>query len=305
MKIIVVDSSAPFDSGKNVHFLRLLQEKYPFLKLFSIGKTRFGNDILCARLGEGECPALIVGAHHALEWITSLLLLRFLEEVCDGLAHKRALMDYDLCCLLETRSLYILPLLNCDGVDLVAHGISPSHPCYETLLAYNNGNPDFSQVWQANGAGVDLNHNYDALWQCAKSLEPCYDVFGPGPTRYGGPCPESEPEVRSLCDLIRSTRFRHVTAYHTQGEVIYWDFCGKATRKAFHIAQLLSDVSGYTLDTTSGIASYGGLKDWVIDKFSIPAFTVEAGLGKNPLPIEQFEEIYQKNRELMLLLLVL
>jgi g-D-glutamyl-meso-diaminopimelate peptidase len=302
---IIVDITAPFDSSRNLHFLKLLAEKYPFLQLFPIGKTRYQTDILCAKLGRGDSPSLIVGAHHALEWITSLILLSFIEEVCDWTSRKQTLLDYDLCCLFETRSTYIVPLLNCDGVDLVQYGLSPFCPNYEELLRYNNDSCDFSQKWQANSAGVDLNHNYDALWECAKRLEPSYGIYGPGPTRFGGPCPESEPEVQALCRLIRSVPFRHVTSYHTQGEVIYWDFGGKATRNAFHMAQLLSNASGYVLDTTSGIASYGGLKDWVIDKFSIPAFTVEAGHGTNPLPLCQFNEIYEKNRELLLLLLVL
>lgn len=305
MITIIVDISTPFDSNRNLHYLKLLQEKYPFLEVFSIGKTRYQKDILCARLGRGNSPSLIVGAHHALEWITSLILLTFLEEVCDYSSSKKMLLDYDLCCLLESRSLYILPLLNCDGVDLVQHGPSPTSPDYCDLLSYNDGNNDFSQNWQANSAGVDLNHNYNALWNCAKSLEPCYGINGPGPTRFGGFYPESEPEVQALCRLIRTTPFRHVTSYHSQGEVIYWDFANKASRNAFYMAQLLSDVSGYNLDTTSGISSYGGLKDWVIDELSIPSFTVEAGCGQNPLPLSQFDEIYQRNRELLLLLLVL
>ncbi|MPN08938.1 Gamma-D-glutamyl-L-diamino acid endopeptidase 1 [bioreactor metagenome] len=98
-------------------------------------------------------------------------------------------------------------------------------------------------------------------------------------------------------------KLRHATAYHTQGEVIYWQFEKKAPKTSRPIANILSTVSGYgAQDNADGIAAFGGFKDWVIDKIGIPAFTIEAGIGKNPLPLSQFDSIYQKNLEILLLL---
>ena len=301
---MIVDIEAPFDSHANGQYLKALKDQYPFIDVLSAGKSVLGKDILYARLGTGKSPIFIVGAHHALEWITSLILLTFMEEFCCCAVRGAHLSDYDPRYLLETTNIYILPLLNCDGVDLVCHGAAGLPDCAQ-LLRYNKGEADFSTTWQANAHGVDLNHNYDALWDAAKKLEPVHNVSGPGPTRFGGPYPESEPEVQAVCRLVRSVPFRHVTAYHTQGEVIYWDFEGKAPRGALAMAQLLSKASGYAPSTTEGIASFGGMKDWVIKEFGIPAFTVEAGHGKNPLPLTQFREIYEKNRQLLLLLTVL
>ena len=92
-----------------------------------------------------------------------------------------------------------------------------------------------------------------------------------------------------------------VLAYHSQGEVIYWYYLNIIPPDAQRIAQLFSDVSGYTLSQTVGIVSYAGYKDWFIDKYRRPGFTIEVGKGTNPLPISQFNEIYNDNIEILLL----
>ena len=39
-------------------------------------------------------------------------------------------------------------------------------------------------------------------------------------------------------------------------------------------------------------SSFAGYKDWFIQTYKKPGFTIEVGLGLNPLPISQFEQIY-------------
>jgi g-D-glutamyl-meso-diaminopimelate peptidase len=169
------------------------------------------------------------------------------------------------------------------------------------LISWNNGSTDFSALWQANNRGVDLNHNYNAAWLLSKEAEPAYGITGPGPTRYSGTAPESEPESRTVADFTRAHNFRLVLAYHSQGQVIYWNFMGMAPPEAIVIGQQLSEASGYVLDQTTGIASYAGYKDWFIQEYRRPGYTVEVGLGRNPLPVSQFDQIYNDNLELLLL----
>lgn len=52
-------------------------------------------------------------------------------------------------------------------------------------------------------------------------------------------------------------------------------------------------VSGY--EPVKSANSYAGYKDWFIQDWRRPGFTVELGKGTNPLPISQFDEIYQKS----------
>ena len=42
-------------------------------------------------------------------------------------------------------------------------------------------------------------------------------------------------------------------------------------------------------------SSFAGYKDWFIQRFRRPGYTIEAGRGENPLPLDQFEEIYRNN----------
>ena len=60
------------------------------------------------------------------------------------------------------------------------------------------------------------------------------------------------------------------------------------------MANILADSAGYTVSTPEGLAIGGGFKDWFIEYFKKPAFTVEIGLGKNPLPLSDFKEEYSR-----------
>ena len=53
------------------------------------------------------------------------------------------------------------------------------------------------------------------------------------------------------------------------------------------------------------MASHGGFKDWFIEKLHRPAFTVEIGRGRNPLPVEELEPIYARLLEMLLISILL
>lgn len=230
-----------------------------------------------------------------------MLLMKFIENFSKAYADRTSIMEYDVRNIWSQSTIYIIPMVNPDGVNLVIDGLQRDNPYYSRLIEWNDGSMDFSRVWQANIRGVDLNHNYDASWNLSKQAEARYGITGPGPTRYSGPYPESEPESKTVADFTRALNFRLVLAYHSQGEVIYWYYLNIIPLDAQRIAQLFSDVSGYTLSQTVGIVSYAGYKDWFIDKYRRPGFTIEVGKGTNPLPISQFNEIYNDNIEILLL----
>ena len=48
-------------------------------------------------------------------------------------------------------------------------------------------------------------------------------------------------------------------------------------------------------------SSFAGYKDWFIQTYDSPGYTIEAGLGTNPLPISQFNEIYRDNIGILVL----
>ena len=83
-----------------------------------------------------------------------------------------------------------------------------------------------------------------------------------------------------------------VISFHTQGEVIYWQFQNYNPPRGFYIGTQFARVSGYSLEDTPFASSFAGYKDWFIQDFDLPGYTVEVGQGQNPLPISQFDGIY-------------
>lgn len=83
--------------------------------------------------------------------------------------------------------------------------------------------------------------------------------------------------------------------YHTQGRIIYYKYQDQIPPNSKKIADNFSKLSGYSLDDVPNESSYAGFKDWFIDYYNRPGFTIEAGIGSNPLPISQFPSIYREN----------
>ncbi|RKD30563.1 M14 family metallopeptidase [Thermohalobacter berrensis] len=299
--IDVVDTDIEYTHEIMERDIRGLQARYPFLEVGSIGNSVLGRELYYIKLGNGPNEVFYNGAHHALEWITVPLLMKFIENFSEAYAEGSSIRGYDIRDIWNQSTIYIVPMVNPDGIDLVLNGLQRDNPYYEELLEWNDTGLPFSQVWQANIRGVDLNHNYNALWELSKEAEPRYGVDGPGPTRYSGPYPESEPESSAVANFTRQHNFRLVLAYHSQGEVIFWDFQNMAPPVARRIGELLSQVSGYRLAEAYGIASYAGYKDWFIYRYGKPGYTIEVGRGRNPLPITQFDRIYNDNEELLIL----
>ncbi len=285
------------DYAKMTRLISRLVKNYPFVGVFSCGKTVLGKDILCLRFGKGEKKIFLNGAHHSLEWITSSLLLSFATDYAKNLKNETDFMGQSIIDLYEKATFYVIPMLNCDGVDFVINGIDKKNEKYHFVKNILNGK-NVKKYWQANANGVDLNHNYDALFDEGKEIEKKYGIFGPNYTRYSGEKPFSEPETLAVYKLFTKERFDLSVAFHSQGKVIYWDFNDKSKYK--DMAKRLADASGYVLDKTDSIASYTGFKDWVIDKFDLPAFTVEVGFGQNPLPYSAFDKIRKENYALIL-----
>lgn len=98
-----------------------------------------------------------------------------------------------------------------------------------------------------------------------------------------------------------SHNFRLIIAYHTQGQEIYWQFLDYTPDGAEFIGRRFADASGYRLADVPFTSSFAGYKDWFIQNYDRPGYTIEAGLGSNPLPISQFDEIYNDNIGILVL----
>ncbi len=274
-----------------------LRRAHKCLDVFAIGRSVLRQELYCAKWGEGDVKVLLAGAFHGMEWLTSALLMRFLKDVCEGYDADGALCGTEVSKLHQAATFYVIPMVNPDGVEVATHGLTRRIPSVyaDRLVRYNGGSRAFATRWQANARGVDLNHNYDAGFEAGKQAERELGITGPNHTRYSGERPESEPETLAMVRFTRELSPHVVLAYHSQGEVIYWDYAGKATAHAHRIAKRFARLTGYSLEEADGMASYSGYKDWVIEELGVPAYTVEVGLGENPLPPQQLPEIYAKN----------
>ncbi len=294
----VLSYQKPFDHQQLMDSLNHLTMRYPDLGIGYLGESILGRGIPLITLGNGKKELLYVGAHHGMEWITSVILTRFLNDFWEIFFHNGSVYGISLRQLCQSYTLYIIPMLNPDGVEYQIHGVEPSNPLYDRVMQMNHGSDCFS-TWQANARGVDLNHNYDAGFEAYKKLEQESGILCGAPTRYSGEAPESEPEVGYLCNFIRfHENLQGILTLHTQGEEIFYQSGGKCPEKSQRIAKKLAFLSGYKLSNAEGLASYGGLTDWCLQKRKLPAFTLECGRGKNPLPLSDYFPIYAKLRKL-------
>lgn len=301
MNLDIVDTTRDYTYEALEKDLKSLKKRYPFIEVSISGKSVLDKNLYSVKLGNGPNKVFFNGSHHAIEWITTPLLMKFIENFSKSYSKNKTIRGYNPRDIYKKSTIYIMPMVNPDGVDLVLNGLSQDNPYYNDLIKWNNGSTDFSKTWSANIRGVDLNHNYDASWELSKEAEALYGITGPGPTRYSGEYPESEPESKSVVEFTRSINPKLVLAYHSQGEVIYWNYMNMAPPQAKNIGQSFSKVSGYPLDEPYGITSYSGYKDWFIKDYKRPGYTIEVGKGVNPLPISQFDKIYNDNEELLLL----
>lgn len=288
-----------FDYERNKSYLENLCRTYPFLRPSVVSRTGLSRGIFSLHLGSDENCVLYVGGFHGCEWITSLLLYRFVETVCRCISEKTLLCSIDISKALCKLGITVIPCVNPDGVEIATHG-SQGAKSMRRFVEKPNGSADFSR-WNANAFGVDINHNFAADWQLLHKAEAESGITGPAPRQFGGPFAESEAETKALTRLCRLKDFRQVAAFHAQGEEIYYKFGDSTPAHATMMAKILADSCGYKLCEPSGLAACGGFKDWFIAEFSRPGFTFEIGKGENPLDVSLLDSIYQKIEEALVI----
>ncbi|PZE21169.1 M14 family zinc carboxypeptidase [Paenibacillus xerothermodurans] len=295
----IVDTKREYGYVELMEDIRCLRTKYPFLQVKTIGQSVLGRDIPAIRLGSGPKRMHFNGSFHANEWITTLLLMKFIEQYAHAYDHRQLLRGRNVTELFAQTSLWVVPLVNPDGVELVHTGAVPDPVQHKQLVRWNHGSLDFTG-WKANIRGVDLNDQFPAYWEEEKQRRA---ADGPGPRDYTGAHALSEPEARAMADFTSEHDFDMVIAFHTQGQEIYWNYRDMEPPASESIAKRFAKASRYRAIKLH--ASDAGYKDWFILQFRRPGFTVEAGIGVNPLPLSQFRSAYDDVIGLMLEALVI
>jgi g-D-glutamyl-meso-diaminopimelate peptidase len=298
----VVPENISYTYDVSEYVIQGLKARYPFLRTGSAGNSVMGKRLTYVSIGTGATQVFYNASHHANEWITSPLVAKFIEEYASAYAFGRRIYDIDASLLYGRTTLYAIPMVNPDGVDLVT-GALKSGSFYEQAagIAENYPSIEFPDGWKANISGVDLNLNYPAEWEQAREIKFAQGFTSPAPRDYVGPSPLSEPESRALYNFTRARDFMLTISYHTQGEVIYWKYLDFQPENSLEIAERFAAASGYEVSETPYESGFAGYKDWFIQEYDRPGYTIEAGLGQNPLPISQLPSIYEKNIGIMAL----
>ncbi len=286
----IVNSSQTYSYDQMISDAKTLSEKYSdIISTESIGKSVEGRELLLIKLGKGEKKIILAGTHHAREYISSAYLLRSVDEYARCYAANKPFGGYDIKTLLDQVTVYIVPMVNPDGVNLVQNGVKAvKNP--EKVKSMRMLQDGYNE-WKANINGVDLNRQYPCHWDEKQSNT---DV--PSSEMYKGTAPATEPEVQALMALCKNNEFELAASFHTKGEVIYWADSGTqdSISAGAVIAQTMADVTGYELMPASeDPAVYAaGFENWFRQDFSRPAFCVEltpAGNGSAPHDDADFE----------------
>ena len=281
-----------------------LAARYPFLRQGSIGNSVLGRPLYRLDLGDGQRRVLFNAVHHANEWITAPLLMKYTETLARAYAYDQEIFGFSARALLRDATLTVLPCVNPDGMDLVTGDLS-SGPDYDAAAAIGADYPaiPFPDGWKANIRGTDLNLQYPAGWEQAREIKFAQGFISPAPRDYVGAAVLAAPESRAVYDYTRLFRPVLTLSYHSQGQVIYWKFLDMEPPGALALARQFAQVSGYTVETTPYASGFAGYKDWFIQDYDLPGYTIEVGLGDNPLPLSDFDRIYADNLGILTLAL--
>jgi g-D-glutamyl-meso-diaminopimelate peptidase len=156
IKIVPTNQKYHYDLMKQN--IRELKRAYPFLEIKTIGYSVLGKPIPYIKIGTGKKQILYHASIHANEWITSVLLMKFIENFCKAYIFNENLQGHSAQELFQKVSLYIIPMVNPDGVDLVTGNIEEKSNIYQNYQEIASKFPTipFPDGWKANFNGVDF-----------------------------------------------------------------------------------------------------------------------------------------------------
>lgn len=160
----IVQTNINYTYEKMIKDIESLKTSYSFIQTESIGFSVLKRPIPVIRLGQGKKAVFYSGAFHGNEWITSVLLMKFIEDYCNAFVENKTLFGYRIQNLFYSTSIYIAPMVNPDGVDLVTRFFPTNSPVYTRCrkIARLYPNIPFPDGWKANFNGVGLK-NYQPV----------------------------------------------------------------------------------------------------------------------------------------------
>ncbi len=294
---LVVDSDPQmYTYDQMVQDLQAMSAAYPEqVSLDSLTDTPDGRCLWHLVIGDQEKAGrhiLVTASIHAREYMTTQLVMKQTSQFLKNIENYQGVLD-------GGTAIHVVPMINPDGVSISQMGLDG---CLEDEtrdrvleISRLDGAKDMDSYlrrWKSNSQGVDLNRNFDALWESYN------DGLGrPSADHYKGTAPGCEPEAAALIALTERYPFARTVSYHTQGNVIYWYFgqTGELKEATQALANKVSAVTGYPTDANYEKLDPAGYKDWAISKKGIPSLTIEVGSETSPVPASQFQAVWRAN----------
>lgn len=295
-----VDPSKKYTYTQLGKDIKELQQQYPdIVKVKTIGKSEYGRNIYAVGLGKGSAKVFINGSHHAREWMTTSLNMELIDQYAAAYKGNKKIGGYNVKSLLNSSTLWFVPMVNPDGVTLQQQGLNAfPKSTHSSLIKMNNGSKNFKR-WKANAKGIDLNRQYNAGWSAIKN-----SPKSPSYKNYKGKTPESAKEVKAIVSFVNEIKPEMAIAYHSSGEILYWNYKQNATNKKRDLvyAKKIGSMTGYSLVYPGPNPSGGGFTDWFIEKKKKPGFTPEIGkyVVETELPLSAWSRVWSQNKAVSL-----
>ena len=138
----IIQTNVSYNYSLMFQNLTTLNRTYPFLNVQTVGNSVLGKNIYVVKLGKGTKKVFYSASIHANEWITSVLLMKFIEDYCIAYNNNSRLYGYSVRRLFNSVSIYIMPMVNPDGVDLVTGNLNKASIAYLNALNISRQFPD-------------------------------------------------------------------------------------------------------------------------------------------------------------------
>lgn len=254
--------------------IKALAKKYPdLIQTEVIGSSVQGRNLTVMKVGKGKYKALAVAGLHAREHITVSYLMRCVEEYCKAFRSQSGKYEgYDIKNLLSVYTLYVVPLVNPDGLEIIREKAQPN-----VTITYRpdpiTGKVATLADYKTNANGVNLNKNFPLLWNKTDTKRPTPDA-----ENYKGTSVASEPETRALMGLCKENDFLWLASFHVRGDCIYWsDALNPSVGRSEEMVDKLKSRCGFykcpTSDNVNGFG--GGFENWFRQEYQKPGFCIE------------------------------
>lgn len=241
-----------YDYAKMMCDINNYMNKYSFISVTGISESILKNSIPAIILGKGDSIIAYVGGEEGCDSISSLILLRFVRDICSLYEEGGAAFGFSAENIFKKYTLLIIPMLNPDGSCYCSQGIKEDNPLKDRVFRMNDGYEDFSS-WKGNARGVELKYNYPfGYWEN-----------------------EPEPEVGALCNFLKyGFKPEMVLSFSGTEDVDSVVYYGEGEMES-RIAVALSQMGGIKRVFRESKEPKLMLADWSKRELGASAFSIE------------------------------